>query len=170
MTELDRQLKQLGGSVAALELHFLQRVLDALVKRPEVDPERIGMIGLSYGGFHTLFAAAVDTRIRAAVSSCFFSDRRIYGRRDWAWFNAANTFFDAEVASLVCPRALYLEVGEQDDHFGVRYARAIVDEVRARYVHLGLEDHFRFRVHPGAHELDEADGGIDFLCNHLGLG
>jgi dienelactone hydrolase len=169
VTEMDRQLKQLGGSIAALELYFLRCALDGLTRRREVDPDRIGMIGLSYGGFHTLFASAADTRIRVALSSCFFNDRRLYGRRDWGWFNAANTFFDAEVASLVCPRALYLEVGARDEKFDVRYARAEADKVRARYAHLGLEDRFRLKVHAGGHELDEAEDGIDFLCEHLGL-
>ncbi len=169
VTELDRQLKQLGGSAAALELYFLRRALDGLLRRRELDASRIGMIGLSYGGFHTLFAAAVDTRIQVALSSCFFNDRRRYGRRDWGWFNAANTFFDAEVASLVCPRALYLEVGERDELFDVRYARLEAEKVRARYAQLGLEARFRFNVHPGKHELDQSEDGIDFLCRHLGL-
>lgn len=169
VTALDRQLKQLGGSIAALELYFIRRTLDALVLRAEVDPERIGMIGLSYGGFHTLFAAALDTRIRVALSSCFFNNRRVYGRQDWVWFNAANTFFDAEIASLVCPRALYIEVGERDELFEVRYAHPEAEKVRERYEQLGVADRFRFKVHTGKHELDETDDGIDFLCKHLSL-
>ena len=44
--------------------------VDLLQTLPEVDGERIGCIGHSLGGYCTLFLAAMDERIRAAVSSC----------------------------------------------------------------------------------------------------
>ena len=84
---MDRKLKQIGGSLAALELYRIRRSLDYFMTRREIDPNRIGMIGLSYGGFYTLFAAALDTRIRAAVSSCFFNNRKMYDFPDWVWFD-----------------------------------------------------------------------------------
>lgn len=165
--ELDRQMKQLGGSIAAFEITCLKRALDYLVTRPEVDADRIGMAGLSYGGFFTLYTTAADTRIKAALSSCFFNDWRRYGWQDWSLFGAANRFFDAEVASLVCPRALYLEVGENDPLFDVESARPHVPQVRARYEHLNIADHFAYHEHLGVHEFDLSDDGIDFLCRHL---
>jgi dienelactone hydrolase len=165
--EIDRQLKQLGGSIAALEIWCLQRSLDALLTRPDVDPSRVGMIGLSYGGFHTLFAAATDTRIRVAVSSCFLNDRRLYAGHDWTWFSAANTFFDGEVAALVCPRPLYVEVGARDELFDVESARPVAGQVAGVYGALGIADRFRYKEHPGVHELDPEDDGIDFLIQHL---
>jgi len=166
--EMDRQLKQLGGSIAALEVWCLQRGLDCLLSRDDIDSARLGMIGLSYGGFHTLFAAAVDTRIQVAVSSCFFNDRRAHAGHDWTWFNAANTFFDAEVAALVCPRALYIEVGTQDELFAVESARPEAAKVKEMYGRLGIAERFGYREHPGVHELDREAYGIDFLCRHLG--
>ena len=168
--EIDRQLKQLGGSIAALEIYCLQRSLDHLVTRNEIDGTRIGMIGLSYGGFHTLFASALDTRIGVAVSSCFFNDRKEYSGHDWTWFNAAHTFFDAEVAALVCPRPLYIEVGEKDEGFGVASARPEAAKVARVYEKLGIPERFRYHEHPGGHELDKGEGGIAFLCQHLRTG
>lgn len=161
---IDRQLKQLGGSITALDLHRLRRSLDYLVTRPEIDPARIGMIGLSYGGFYTLFAAAVEPRIQAAVSSCFFNSRQVYDWLDWVWFNAANHFMDAEVAMLVCPRRLYIEVGKTDDLFDVRYAGPEAAKVQEIYKALGIPEHFVYKEFDGGHELDKADDGIDFLC------
>jgi formylglycine-generating enzyme required for sulfatase activity len=46
-----------------------QRLLDYIATRPELDSSRIGMIGHSLGGKMTLYATALDSRIRAAVSS-----------------------------------------------------------------------------------------------------
>jgi len=166
--ELDRQLKQLGGSLAAFELFCLRRWLDSLTAREHIDGDRVGMIGLSYGGFHTLFAAAADTRIRVAVPSCFFNDRRVYGRGDWSWFGAARRFFDAEVAGLICPRALYIEVAEHDELLRVETARPEARKVEALYARLGILDRFRYKEHPGTHELDKTDDGVDFLIRHLG--
>jgi dienelactone hydrolase len=45
----------------------LWRTVDYLVTRPDVDPERLGMIGFSMGGIETWLAASVDDRIRVAV-------------------------------------------------------------------------------------------------------
>lgn len=43
-------------------------VLDYLDTRPEIDRDRIGIIGRSTGGFYAPKAAAIDTRIKAAVA------------------------------------------------------------------------------------------------------
>lgn len=45
---------------------------------PTVDSNKTGMVGLSYVGFYTLYIAALDTRIKAAVSCSFFNDRDRY--------------------------------------------------------------------------------------------
>ncbi|NLF01939.1 MAG: prolyl oligopeptidase family serine peptidase [Anaerolineales bacterium] len=168
--QIDRWMKQLGGSLAALELLCLQRSVDALAARPDIDASRIGMIGLSYGGFHTLFAAALDTRIRVAISSCFFSNRRTYAWGDWVWKDAASHFFDAEVAALVCPRWLYVEVGARDELFDVRLAEPEAEKVRAVFTRLGIPERFVFRQHPGGHELGTSSEPITFLSRQLGCG
>jgi len=43
------------------------RAVDYLQSRPDVDPERIGMLGNSMGGMNTWLAAAADERIKVAV-------------------------------------------------------------------------------------------------------
>jgi dienelactone hydrolase len=166
---IDQQLKHLGGSITALEIYRLQRSLDYLATRPEIDAGRTGMIGLSYGGFYTLFAAAVETRIKVAVSSCFFNNRKVYDWADWTWFDAANTFMDAEVAMLVCPRRLYIEVGKKDELFNVKYALPEANKVKKAYAQLGIPERFVYHEFHGVHELDKGNGGIDFLCNGLGI-
>lgn len=166
---IDRRLKQIGGSLAALELHRIVRSLDYLVTRKDIDAKRIGMIGLSYGGFYTLFAAAIDARIKVAVSSCFLNNRKIYDFADWVWFNAANQLMDAEVGALVCPRPLYVEVGRKDDLFHVRHARPEAGKLEAIYRRLGIPQAFHYEEHSGGHELDKSDQGINFLCRHLGV-
>src|SRR5439155_21017030 len=43
--------------------------LTALAQMPEVDPARIGIIGLSYGGKWSMFASCLDERFACAVWS-----------------------------------------------------------------------------------------------------
>jgi dienelactone hydrolase len=58
---------------AEVEAYFRQtvldnrQVLDYLVTRPDVDPNRLGCLGLSLGGIKATLVAAVDGRIRCAV-------------------------------------------------------------------------------------------------------
>lgn len=44
--------------------------IDYLAARPEVDPERIGVIGISMAGYYAPRAAAFDSRIKALVGWC----------------------------------------------------------------------------------------------------
>lgn len=47
---------------------FASRVIDWLEKRPEVDAERIGVLGRSLGGFYAVHSAAHDQRFKACVA------------------------------------------------------------------------------------------------------
>src|SRR5207249_3364236 len=74
------------------------------------DP-RIGVIGYGEGGLLALYTTAADPRIDAACVSGYFGPREqlwqepIY-RNVW---NLLSEFGDAEIASLVAPRALIIE-------------------------------------------------------------
>jgi dienelactone hydrolase len=45
----------------------VMRLIDYLVTRPDVDPARIGLTGISKGGMETYLTAAVDPRVAVAV-------------------------------------------------------------------------------------------------------
>lgn len=51
-----------------------QRAVDFLQTLPFVDPDQIGMVGHSYGGHSTIFAAALEPRIKAVFASGPVSD------------------------------------------------------------------------------------------------
>ncbi|WNR45556.1 alpha/beta hydrolase family protein [Paenibacillus roseipurpureus] len=164
---LDTQFKQLGSSLAAIELFKIQGCINKLLERPELDTNRVGMIGLSYGGFYTLFTAAIDTRIQVSVSSCFVNDRFRYDWPDWTWFNAGNMLLDGEICGLVCPRPLYLEAGEDDELFHPEGFRAVSAQVMRYYEALGIADKFSSQVFKGTHELNPQEDPVDFLFKWL---
>jgi dienelactone hydrolase len=57
----------------------LSRGVDYLESLSFIDAGRIGCVGHSHGGLTTLFGMALDSRIRAGVSSCGFDTFRIDG-------------------------------------------------------------------------------------------
>ena len=63
-----------------------QAAVDYLSLREDVDPEKIGIIGICGWGGMALNAAALDTRIRATVNSTLYDMTRVN----------ANGYFDAE--------------------------------------------------------------------------
>jgi len=60
--------------------------IDFLIIQPDVDPERIGIIGICGWGGIALNAAAIDTRIKATVASTMYDMSRVSG----------NGYFDAD--------------------------------------------------------------------------
>jgi dienelactone hydrolase len=165
---LDLKLKHLGGSGVALDVFQLQRCLEVLAARSEVDAERIGMMGLSWGGFYTLAAAAVDTRIKAALASAFLNTAETAADvTPQVWFGAADTFHLAEIAMLICPRPLYIEIGVKDEHVVVAGAAEEAASIRETYDCLGIGERFVYDEHPGGHEFGREDDGIAFLLRGM---
>ena len=169
--EIDLQLKQCGSSVAALEIYCLRKCLDYFCKMPSVDVDKIGMVVLSYGGFYTLYTAALDTRIKAALSCSFFNDRGEYPRSDWVWNPGKDFFFDPEVAMLVYPRALCIAVGENDELFNIDSANNEIERLEKMsdlaYKSTDWLKIFRFN---GTHEFITTNDALEWFKIKLRTG
>ena len=158
---IDAQLKQLGGSITALEVYCIMKSLDAFCQAGIADENHLGMIGLSYGGFYTLYTAAADPRIKAALSCSFYNKRASYPRVDWTWMGSAAKFFDAEVAMLVYPRCLRIAVGDSDELFDSQLAEKEFDRLHQLSQEIyGRTDWLNTCVFPGTHEFIRND---DFI-------
>lgn len=70
--QIDDRMRLIGTSLTAVEIAKITSAIDELVKLPEVDAERIAMVGLSYGGDYAQVTPAIDSRIKVSVSSCYF--------------------------------------------------------------------------------------------------
>ena len=108
----------------------LRRALDVLGAHPLVDPARIGAAGLSYGGTCTLFLAALDERVRAAVVSGYLSSWRAAHTIPWNMCGSQilpgqlGAIEHLDIAALVAPRPLLAENGHRrPDLPGRRRAR-----------------------------------------------
>ena len=59
-----------GYNPGGVELWNAIRAIDLLTQRPEVDPEKIGVTGISGGGAQSWYIAAADSRIKAVAPVC----------------------------------------------------------------------------------------------------
>lgn len=161
---IDAQLKRVGSSVTAIEIYGITRILDYFEKQRYVNG--FGMVGLSYGGFYTLYTAAVDTRIKSAVSCSYFNSRDNYPWPDWTWLNSAEKFDDAETACLVYPRHLCIELGTEDECFDYKQGEKAFEELQEISKEVGT-DWVDFIAFDGKHEFCKNDAPIERLINDI---
>ena len=162
--EMDVRLKRLGSSITAIELYGLTRILDYFEAQDHVS--NFGMVGLSYGGFYTLFMTALDTRIQSAISCSFFNTRDQYPKSDWTWFRSAEQFDDAQIACLVYPRNLCIEIGTEDAMFDVKSGVQAFETLKGLCKDVGTQ-WLTFLPFEGTHEFCKDDEPIRALIEHI---
>ncbi len=151
----------------------LARSLDVLAEHPLVDPERLGAVGLSYGGTLTLFLAAWDARVAAAVVSGFFSSWAEAHKMPWNMCGSQvlpgmlGRLEHEDLGAMVAPRPLLIETGTEDLLFPLAAAARAVADVRAVYHHLGADDRIVHDVFDGEHQRHGTDA-YPFLDRWLG--
>ncbi len=144
--DLDAKLRAQGTSLMGMETTKITRALDRILERPEVDPARVAMIGLSYGGYYTLYIAAVEPRIKVAIASCSFRNTPAAAVTEGRPIDIASP----EQVALVAPRPLQIQVGISDPQAPIDTVRETAAIARRHYEkHPGL---FDYREFEGGHE------------------
>jgi dienelactone hydrolase len=150
-------LHLLGRLLIAENLRDVLWALEALASHERVDPDRLGCVGLSLGGRMTMFAAALEPRIRVAVISGALNclqERVATGHG--AGCQAVPGLLEygdvPEIGSLIAPRPCLWEVGSRDGLIDPKWAEAALVRMRRAYRALGAEDRLRVDRFDGAHE------------------
>lgn len=154
-----------SGTMKGVWSHI--RAIDLLETIPEVDPRRIGTIGVSLGGHNSLFVGVFDERLRVVVTSSGFDSFRDYkDGNPTGWCQTrymprietvygkdpARIPFDfPEVLAAIAPRAVYVHAPLEDDNFKVASAQRCVDEARGVFRLLGVDDRLVIVTPPGGH-------------------
>ena len=118
----------LGETIIGWRVWDVMRTIDYIATRPELDASRVGCMGISGGGTATLFSAALEPRIRAAMVSGYLNtfrdsvgslahcvDNYVPGILNWAEMH--------DIAGLIAPRPLFVESGERDNIFPIAASR-----------------------------------------------
>ena len=164
--ETDGRLRQLGGCVTALEIYLMQCALDYFIANEEVNEDKIGVAGMSYGGMYALHFAAVDTRVKACYSCSFVCDVFQWVKDDWSYQNAQNTFGIAETAALIAPRPLVVAMGLDDPAYQ-KGTDIECERIVPYYTVFNQSKNFKYCTFQGSHEVDKSDEELLFLLKAL---
>lgn len=161
-----------GGTMIGWRVWDVMRTIDYIATRPDLDSGRVGCMGISGGGTITLFGAALEPRIRAAMVSGYLNtfqasvgslshciDNYVPGVLNWA------EMYD--IAGLIAPRPLFVESGERDNIFPIAASLESFTRVRDIYEVFGAADRAEQEVFPDEHAF-WGRRGIPFLARHLG--
>ncbi|MGO9241723.1 MAG: alpha/beta hydrolase family protein [Bryobacteraceae bacterium] len=161
-----------GETMAGWRSWDVMRACDWIATRPELDASRIGCIGISGGGTVTLYAAALEPRIRAAFMSCSLClfrdcilsishciDNYVPGTLKWGEMS--------DIAGLIAPRPLFVESGLEDPIFPLAGSREAFEEVRRVYDTFGQPERCGREEFAGGHEFHGVQG-LEFLRRQLG--
>jgi dienelactone hydrolase len=135
--------------------------LDYLASRPEVDTDRLGVMGMSMGATRAWWLMALDDRIKTGVPICCLT--RYQNIIEHGWLSAHSIYyyvpgmlnhFDTEaIISLIAPRPVLFLDGDSDKTSPVDGIHIIEAAVRPVYRLYGQEDNFESIVYAGQGHL-----------------
>jgi dienelactone hydrolase len=155
------------------------RALDILQARADVDGERLGVVGLCWGGMQSWTLAALDERVKVACPVCgtstyealvgefvAWSAHTCYGTYIRGWGNYGDV---QDIVACIAPRPLLIQNNVNDTWFPVEGFYRVVQEVGEIYRKLGAEDKFDFALRQTYHDVtpEFGDRVIDWFGRHL---
>ncbi|NOY75749.1 MAG: prolyl oligopeptidase family serine peptidase [Kiritimatiellaeota bacterium] len=149
----------LGRTLAGERVYDVERGIDYLATRPEIDIEKIGVTGNSGGGTITMFAAAVlRDRLAYAMPSCSFctyadSIMNIYHCSD-NYIPGLLKYADMpDILGVFAPKPVVVAAGEHDDIFPIDGVREAFSKLSAIYESVGAKDKCELVIGPEGHRF-----------------
>lgn len=136
------------------------RTVDYLTSRPEVDPRRIGCLGLSLGGIRTAYLIGADPRIKAACAAGWmtvFGEQLRNHLRNHTWMVYVPGLYRwldfPDVAALTAPGALLVQQCARDTLFPMSGMKAAVEKLEKIYAKAGVRDRFQASFYDVPHSF-----------------
>ncbi|MBE6687774.1 MAG: hypothetical protein E7588_00685 [Ruminococcaceae bacterium] len=148
-----------GVYTLMLNIHDMGCCIDYLQSREEIDPERIGMMGLSQGGTMTCFTSAFDKRIKCADIICYGSPFKYFaiGNANWCGSQMVPEiykYFDTfDIAGMIAPRPLLMEIGTRDSCFSYETVKTGFDNVKRIYTAAEAQKDLYSDIFDGEHSF-----------------
>jgi cephalosporin-C deacetylase-like acetyl esterase len=149
-----------GYAPSAVECWNGMRALDYLQSRPEVDPDRLAVTGISGGGAASFWIAAADERVKVAVPVSGMDDLEDYvgetivnGHCDCMFLINTFQWPWTYIAALIAPRPFLFENSGHDPIFpmnGNDRIRARLEKLYGFYTNR-TEQLFDIGITPGGH-------------------
>lgn len=158
----DKELLVHGRNVMGALVYEIRQAVTYLAQRPEVDPRKIGMTGISFGGITTFYTWLVDDRIAAAAPICggvgsiqAFIEKgaRSYHGIYW-WVPGMLTKGDqGDFAAAMAPRPLMLWAPRSDIGMPNEGIDRFLEVAGPAYQRAGAQDRLVVHRPPGEHAL-----------------
>lgn len=148
----------LGRTLAGERVFDVDRGLDYLEARGDVDMKRVGLMGNSGGGTITIYAAALLPRIQFAMPSCSFctfsdSIMSIYHCGDNYIPRILQYAEAADVLGLFAPKPVVIVTGREDPIFPLEGVRDAFHDLQKIYADAGAKENCRLVVGEGGHRF-----------------
>lgn len=165
-----------GYTPAGVEVWNGIRGLDLLGSLPEVDPEKLGITGISGGGAISWFLAAADQRVKVAAPVCGggtledqISKRTLDGHCDCMMILNTYGWDFQDIGALIAPRPLYIAQADRDALYTVESSQRVYSELKDFYSLMGAEENINFISTPGGHSYhkNSRQGIFSFFMKHL---
>ena len=131
--------------------------LDYLASRPEVDSNRLGVMGMSMGATRAWWLMALDERLKTGVPICCLTRYKNLIEHDWLKAHGIYyyvpdilNYFDTEaIVALIAPRPVLFLDGDDDHTSPVDGIHDIEAAVRPIFRLYDKESEFQSIVYPG---------------------
>lgn len=148
----------LGTTLAAERVYDVDRAIDLLATRDDIDMSRLGVMGNSGGGLISILAGALLPRIRFMMPSCGFCT---YRESIMTVHHCVDNYIPgllrvaemSDVLGLFASRPVVVVAGRADPLFPIKGVRRAFRETQAIYAAAGAEDHCKLVVGPGGHRF-----------------
>lgn len=138
-----------GYTPAGTEVWNAMRALDYLESRPDVDPDRMGVTGLSGGGVISWCLGAADERVKVVVPVCqsgsiehVVFDRATDGHCDCAFWINYHRWCWPDIGALIAPRPFLIASGSEDVLWRPYGYRDVAHRIRRQYAALDADGQF----------------------------
>jgi dienelactone hydrolase len=167
----------LGTSFAGVVSYEDRVAVEYLAGRGDIDPARIGCVGLSGGGLRAGLLQGTSDRIAATVIACMMStyegllDHNI-ANHTWMFFPPGLPHV-CDYPDLVASRApspLLVQYALDDHLFTLRGMEAADQRLSEAYTSAGMPKGYDGRFYPGGHRFDikMQDEAFEWLAERLG--
>jgi cephalosporin-C deacetylase-like acetyl esterase len=151
-----------GYNPGGVELWNAIRGLDLLASRPEVNPEKMGVTGISGGGSQSWYIAAADPRIKAVAPVCGAStlkaqigQRTVDGHCDCMMPTNTYQADFQDLGALIAPRPLLIGQADRDGLNTIESVRELHSDIKKMYNLHGKPENISLVETPGGHSYHQ---------------
>ena len=168
------QATMFGMTSISINVQHGRMATDFVCTLPQVDPKRLGVMGLSGGGTMTTWSYFCDPRFRAAEIMCYCDLWAAFGMRDinYCGMQVAPGLYKLvdlpDLQGLLAPKPLLMDIGIHDQCFLLDTALPAYRQVERIYRAAGASERLELDLHPNDHGWG-GNKSVAFFRKHLGL-